>query len=780
SPHSPTSLFSEPSSPEMALASAVGPKAQLSITPSNKPNNKFPPTPSVPPIQIRSRSTNPQAKLAMPSALVASGGGIPTKQRLAHGALALTSLKAVGAGATKPKPRPSLPLPTRTQSNPLSNLSFKKRNPPTPQISIPGGNNSSRPDISHVSPFRSPVQTEQTLTPIDSPSIQSPQATVGIAPMEQSLSFARHPVRQEVMSLVAASPTENITEAENFLQSIMPPMYVLRYSHLVCSPATEEAMEIVPPKSIHAKAPPPGRIPKIWKWFGPLQFTSHKTPICNVRIHSLTKDQAQALRFSVAFQEVERIKADCFYDISDIHTNLSIFRTPPQLGLLGHSEQKDIEPFVILIRYMEMNQKVFITPVKLDDNVIGQTLFFPYSCRFRVIGMDLPVELSQQGNLVVAILPYTLSQAQLGREPSPLKPPGHKPSRKVAPLKTRKPTLPQEDWSLALRTQPMYHQGLETLGFTPQFYKYLAEWKRTYSIWSEARKDSKRVGVEISTLKAVLNRTSHFVQLTAEFRLIFVHIGSLRTFHKLPGLHDRRSKSTYTQFYVFGTHPDLPSSSSKIREIYPWGGIVTFTPFAMCADPRGVLHKIRQISKHPQWACYILPSALGLLAKLECGNEDPLKVFERGGLMMNTILQAIEDGEIAMLQAPPENLTSTNMSNSHSSWLSKYFSLVPPRKRDALIAGIRAFLANDRLSKSSDRATTMGGEIINDMLYMHRQPMIMNNYRRFVVIDSGAMSSDIVHSANSQGLEWITASTFDFKDDFYPKQTVGLQVKSSS
>lgn len=73
-------------------------------------------------------------------------------------------------------------------------------------------------------------------------------------------------------------------------------------------------------------------------------------------MHSLTKDQA--LRFSVIFQEVDRIQPNCFYDIADVYTNLSIFRTPPQLGLLGHNEQKDIEPFVVLVRYMETNQKV--------------------------------------------------------------------------------------------------------------------------------------------------------------------------------------------------------------------------------------------------------------------------------------------------------------------------------------------------------------------------------------------------------------------------------------
>lgn len=129
---------------------------------------------------------------------------------------------------------------------------------------------------------------------------------------------------------------------------------------------------------------------------------------------------------------------------------------------------------------------------------------------------------------------------------------------------------------------------------------------------------------------------------------------------------------------------------------------------------------------------------------------------------MNFILQAIEDGEVAMLQAPPENFTPTNITSSHSQWLAKYFSFASPRRRDALIAGITAFLANDRLSKSIDRATTMGEEIISDMLRMHRQPMIMNNYRRYVIIDSEAMSTGMVRSANSQGVRHKMFHSMDF------------------
>jgi hypothetical protein len=71
---------------------------------------------------------------------------------------------------------------------------------------------------------------------------------------------------------------------------------------------------------------------------------------------------------------------------------------------------------------------------------------------------------------------------------------------------------------------------------------------------------------------------------------------------------------------------------SRLEEevLYPIpGGVATFTPSALFEDPVGACQLITQISDHPLWTCYLLPSVVGMLAKLTCRERDPLAVFDQ-------------------------------------------------------------------------------------------------------------------------------------------------------
>jgi hypothetical protein len=64
------------------------------------------------------------------------------------------------------------------------------------------------------------------------------------------------------------------------------------------------------------------------------------------------------------------------------------------------------------------------------------------------------------------------------------------------------------------------------------------------------------------------------------------------------------------------------------------GGVITFTPQSALDDFFGLLHRIRQAHTHPLWTCYVLPSVIGMIAKLVCGNEDPIAVYDRSLLFL--------------------------------------------------------------------------------------------------------------------------------------------------
>jgi hypothetical protein len=141
--------------------------------------------------------------------------------------------------------------------------------------------------------------------------------------------------------------------------------------------------------------------------------------------------------------------------------------------------------------------------------------------------------------------------------------------------------------------------------------------------------------------------------------------------------------------------------------------------------------------------------------------------------MMEGILQSIEDGEVALMQAPPEKPIVTQEKDERANWMSQYVSLFPPMKKQALEIGIMAFVQTPGLGRSKESKDVIEKEILKDLSMMQRHPAFMTSYRRFVVIDLEAEGSRI--SGFHEGFEWTSTGKFDFQDDFFPKQTIGMQ-----
>ncbi|PPQ85731.1 hypothetical protein CVT25_003109 [Psilocybe cyanescens] len=766
-PNSPqqslTSLFSDPSSPEITLSSRIPPKIRTTSVSAVSAKPK-----------TTRRVTHPQAKIASMSASeLATSSGITTKQRIAQGALAPTLPKNLAAIKQAPKP-----LPNRTPA--LMNLSFKKHSIPS---HAPAQIDASRIEPTTTPGLRSPMVNDPTLASLNSPSAHSPQmlsnsfssiakpnAASNVTVAEQHFTQLSRPSTSRYIDAISPSlistPTQPMSDVDNFLRDLMP-----------TRPAPETPQEHIPPKPILPKSalPLPGRQKKPWTWTGPLYLNSTEQSMCNVKIQQQQLEQDKGLGFSVIFQNIEKIQVSCFYDNADFRANLDVFRAPRPIAFLAPNEDKDTHRFGVLARYVEKAKKVFLMHIFLDDNCIGHVLFFPYAHRLSVIGVDLPAY-NQPASLMAAVIPYILSPAQLKQ--------GTKISRNSISVRGKLnlkdlPKLPREP-------DLEYQHALRILGFSDQLFSYIKNSSsgRSFCIWWE-RPRRKSPDVETHLLARILEKTrAPHVAYNAEARLVFVHVSALGTLHKLPRFAERRAEKNYVQFYMYGTDSDLSPHVSPVQEIYPCGGIVTFTPLVMRSNPLGVLQLIRRIDNHPLWASYILPSALGLLAMLECGQIDPMSVLDKKPLMMDIILEAIAAGQVSLLEAPPEKPTVTRVATKDNvtgeettiyldnilEWIKKYLLLTPPRKFGALSTGIRAMLENTKLSKSEGSLfrTVMDQITIADMALMQRNPMFLSRYRRYVVVDSDMHPSR--QSSYVQGLEWTPLSKFDFKDEYYPKQ----------
>lgn len=58
-------------------------------------------------------------------------------------------------------------------------------------------------------------------------------------------------------------------------------------------------------------------------------------------------------------------------------------------------------------------------------------------------------------------------------------------------------------------------------------------------------------------------------------------------------------------------------------------------PQAALDDFPDLLHRIRQASSHPLWTSYVTPSVMGMIARMICGSDDPLAVFDRSGSIVS-------------------------------------------------------------------------------------------------------------------------------------------------
>ncbi|KAJ6574781.1 hypothetical protein B0H19DRAFT_1254435 [Mycena capillaripes] len=718
----------KPATPTISSAKPATPTLPFVSKPSSTPT-----FPSALPAHLQRRgSASSRAPLPVPPP-TSSGSGLSTKQRLAQGALDLA---------------PTNTKETTRKSN-LAGLSFKKS-------SLAGSAPASgSPSRARNVPPPPPKPSRPTIDPLFDDPDDEPFNMVD-SPVSPHHEAEEQTILPPALSRRRSQPNLN-AQADDFLSNIIPQKPA---APLMATVDKEDAVPN-PPRpmgslGVKPKIYPP-RIPKKWKWTGKLLMdVTDKTDggprtdhFCDVVLTDLYPASVNGPQIDVAMVSVESLHLLNFHDHVDmgefLKTSGAVMNSPEplhQLARVAPSTDKDLERLKILARYMTKKNFVSLVPIFLEGN-LGHLLLFPPVKSILVRIFQAPDDLVNSNGLIAALLPWKLDPNESRRS--------FLPSGPKAPIPS------SEDWKKNM-AKSKYQLALRILKFPASLHEWMSKSGRPYCIWppSEDRRGNR--DRETGYLTSILKECgAKKVGFKSDPRAIFVHVGALKSISKMPFLVQRRRQTCSIYFYTYGTHESVHPEYWGLREIYPLGGVVTFTPSALYEDPWGVINRMKVINKHPLWTCYILPSVLGLATKLCSPDEDPLAAFDRGVYVFILLLKAIENGEISLLRAPPLDRNPTPTSDEATHWLRDHWINRPLGSRNLLKYCIDVFTLKYSNIPPAECASAIEAEISQDLDSMQRQPDIMKHYRRFVVIRA---ESDNHIEADKDGFEWLTSSSF--------------------
>jgi len=228
----------------------------------------------------------------------------------------------------------------------------------------------------------------------------------------------------------------------------------------------------------------------------------------------------------------------------------------------------------------------------------------------------------------------------------------------------------------------------------------------------------------LKSTKAVLGK------LEEDVRIVFISNKHVDILHTMPTFVTKKANLPEIQFWTYGYSPSTTHENWKLQEIYPLGGIVTFTSSALAEDLVGCQQLISQIIEHPLWNCYVIPEVLAVCHML-CNDGDPSLSSET---CLGSILDLIDLGSISAMRMPEKC--------NQLAWISQMFH--SRASRDELEASLEVLKSHPPTSSMTTEQLIAftNNEISKDLLNAQIQPAFMESYRRFVVIR--AASEDVI------------------------------------
>ncbi|KAH7914492.1 hypothetical protein BJ138DRAFT_386616 [Hygrophoropsis aurantiaca] len=521
----------------------------------------------------------------------------------------------------------------------------------------------------------------------------------------------------------------------------------------------EDVIEPMPPKSWAPQKAPTARIPKKFKWSGEL-FTDTASGLaerlCEVAMKD-PSDPKDGVRISLLVSPLDSLRIHKLYTIPQLNAVFRACDGAKQFAKMGPASEKDSEAVTLFTRHMLTKRQVAVIPLSLDGSEVALLFIFPAKSDGLCNYLRVPQQMRSNEPLIAALLPWKVLSSKFAQHPAqrPLDKTLHQNSQSVAHINRQSTGRPIKKRSLA--------QAMKLLGFPKALLDFMAIGVRPYCVWFPSDGDAKQPGFETRLLRFILGKTqATFVSPESTVRVIFIHVGALNTLDQFPMLASRRRDSPEIQFWTYGTHHSVSCDRWGVREIYPLGGVITFTPSAILENPVDSYQIMDRASEHPLWECYLLPEVLGLVTSdVTTNNTGEISGFQGGQHdYLMPIIDLIDTRGVSVLWAPFD--VDTRLSSSQ--WLRWQINTMGLAGEQLAEECVKA--ASSRYSNipQSQLSTTVETDISQDLRRMQTQPSLVDECRRFVVIK--APSEDHI-AWDRDELEWCSATKFDFMDDFF-------------
>ncbi|KAJ4000649.1 hypothetical protein F5050DRAFT_1803986 [Lentinula boryana] len=360
----------------------------------------------------------------------------------------------------------------------------------------------------------------------------------------------------------------------------------------------------------------------------------------------LLQQSVNPLKIAMSYNKSKLImKSRSFYGLEDLDSILAACSPAQAWGCLCAAEEQEMNKLRKVTELLSRQKWVSFVPVVVEGNVIGINLVFPSTLTHPRLPHVKPF-VSNETVLIVSLHSwileddYALDRVQRyfvhrldnawNRKDLKLPPGMYEPYR---------------DGKLGIKSlegltgpDPMFKHAVRMLEFPELLHSYLISGgERPFALWPPVdaiylstvpRIERQLLLALLEEYPATVNRGSANAEPDPSLRVIFVHVDSLspdsgqRDIRDMPGLSDYRMMND-ARFFAYGSSDIVnPGFPNIIEEIWPIGGIVTFTPDALLTDPLGVYERILQIEEHDFWVCYILPAVIGMAVSIVYRNRE--------------------------------------------------------------------------------------------------------------------------------------------------------------